>query len=398
MRTVMVSTILLAFFAAAHAEPWRRHTIDNSSRGADGVRLADVNGDSLPDIVTGWEEGGVIRVYLNPGARKAKQPWPAVTVGKVKSPEDAVFADLDGDGAVDVVSSCEGGNRTMYIHWAPKDAAKYLDANAWETEPIPATAKKQSWMFCLPLQIDGRGGVDLIVASKGGGATVGCLLSPENPRDTAAWKFHPIYQAGWIMSLRLHDMDDDSDADVLVSDRKGPGRGVLWLENPGAKAATVGEKWNEHRVGAADREVMFLTVADYDGDGAKEILVAVKGPGITVLKNKKGTQDFSLSEIAMPANCGSGKGVGVGDINLDKRPDVVFSCEHARGDKSGVRWLSYRKSPADEVWDDHEISGPTGVKFDRLELLDMDADGDLDVLTCEEAANLGVIWYENPTR
>jgi hypothetical protein len=26
------------------------------------------------------------------------------------------------------------------------------------------------------------------------------------------------------------------------------------------------------------------------------------------------------------------------------------------------------------------------------------ADGDLDVLTCEERANLGVIWYENPTR
>jgi hypothetical protein len=50
------------------------------------------------------------------------------------------------------------------------------------------------------------------------------------------------------------------------------------------------------------------------------------------------------------------------------------------------------------VWHDHEISGPEGVKFDRLELLDLDADGDTDVITCEERDNLGVIWYENPTR
>ena len=30
--------------------------------------------------------------------------------------------------------------------------------------------------------------------------------------------------------------------------------------------------------------------------------------------------------------------------------------------------------------------------------VDMDGDGDLDVLTCEERDNLGVIWYENPLR
>ena len=34
---------------------------------------------------------------------------------------------------------------------------------------------------------------------------------------------------------------------------------------------------------------------------------------------------------------------------------------------------------------------------DRMGAL-LDADGDLDVLTCEERKNLGVIWYENPSR
>ena len=54
MRRILIGLMLLAA-TTLHAEaPWPRHTIDDSSRGADGVRLADVNGDRLPDIVTGW--------------------------------------------------------------------------------------------------------------------------------------------------------------------------------------------------------------------------------------------------------------------------------------------------------------------------------------------------------
>ena len=90
--------------------------------------------------------------------------------------------------------------------------------------------------------------------------------------------------------------------------------------------------------------------------------------------------------------------MAAGDIDLDGRLDLVFSCENATGEKSGVRWLSWKESPLDAAWTDYEISGPTGVKFDRLELIDLDADGDLDVLTCEERASLGVFWYENPAK
>ena len=55
----------------------------------------------------------------------------------------------------------------------------------------------------------------------------------------------------------------------------------------------------------------------------------------------------------------------------------------------------------DATWIDHEISGPAGSKFDRIELIGLDGDGDLDVLTTEEndgpdSLGMGVIWYENP--
>ena len=59
-----LSLLLCMTFSALSQSPkapslknWKRHVIDDSSRGADGTRLADINGDGLPDIATGWEQG-----------------------------------------------------------------------------------------------------------------------------------------------------------------------------------------------------------------------------------------------------------------------------------------------------------------------------------------------------
>ena len=77
--------IALLLTSSPDDQPWKCHVIDDASRGADGVRLADFNGDGLSDIVTGWEEGGAVRICLNPGPEAAHAKWPAVTVGKVRS-------------------------------------------------------------------------------------------------------------------------------------------------------------------------------------------------------------------------------------------------------------------------------------------------------------------------
>jgi hypothetical protein len=66
--------------------------------------------------------------------------------------------------------------------------------------------------------------------------------------------------------------------------------------------------------------------------------------------------------------------------------------------RSGVSWFKPDGGQTRESWTHHDISGSAGEKFDLIELLDLDGDGDLDVITCEEKDNLGVIWYENPIR
>lgn len=404
MAALFFGMLVMAMASAAGpapaplSQPWQRHTIDKSSRGADGVRLRDVNGDGLLDIATGWEEGGIVRAYLNPGPRAAKNIWPAVTVGKAGAVEDAVFVDLDGDGAVDVVSASEGGVKTMWVHWAPKTAGQYLNPKAWCTEALPASRKKQSWMYCVPMQLDVKNGIDLMAGAKNRGANIGWFESPQHPRRLADWTWHPIYDAGWIMSMVPVDMDRDGDADLIVSDRRGKNRGVSWLENPGPGPAQS-RPWPIHWIGGRDREVMFLKVVDLDGDGRRDVLTAIRERAL-ILFRRTGIKPaaWEASTIALPDNIGMGKAVNVGDINLDGRPDIVFTCGLATGERHGVMWLSCKAKVTDPDWHAHAISGGTGIKYDLVELIDMDGDGDLDVLTCEEQTNLGVFWYENPAR
>jgi hypothetical protein len=381
---------------AAPDGPWLRHVIDNSSQGADGVKLADTNGDGLMDIVTGWEQGNVVRVYRHPGKTDVRKPWPAVTVGPASNVEDAVFVDLDGDGNLDVVSSCEGSTQSMFIHWAPDSPDDYLTESAWKTELLPASKDVTRWMFCIPLQLDGRNGVDLIASSKNPNGVIGWFEAPADPRNLSAWQWHPLSVAGWIMSLNARDMDGDGDMDILTTDRKGSDRtGVRWLENPGTQNVQS-NVWNNQFILRDDREVMFMALADIDGDNADDVTVTIK-PDLIQWLSLEGPQGRkgAVNTVYMPEGTGRAKGVNAGDIDLDGRMDVVFSCESA-DDKPGVMWMSWQESPKESKWQAHDISGVTGTKYDLIELIDLDDDGDLDVLTCEEVENLGVIWYENP--
>jgi FG-GAP-like repeat len=399
-RFLILPIVFFGFWISGLAADaaWQRHLIDNSSHGADGVRLADVNEDGRPDIATGWEQGGVVRVYLNPGGTKAKEPWPAVTVGRVPSVEDAVFADVDADGTLDVVSSAVAKTRAISVHWAPREKHRYLDPNAWRTEQLPAAANKMQWMFTLPLQLDGKNGTDLFAGGKKRGAAIGWFEAPPDARRLADWKWHEIRSVGWLMSIAASDMDGDSDQDIVFSDRKGPRPGCFWLENPGMNRVRT-DPWREHAIGAIGTEAMFLRLVDLDRDGFEDVLVTVKPREILWLRRLDGTGRLWKSHsIPLPEIAGTAKAVNAGDINGDGKLDLVFSCEEAEAPRHGLMWLSPEGEPAGGLWTSQVLSGTDGVKYDLVELVDLDQDGDVDVLTTEEGKNLGLIWYENPGR
>ncbi|WP_158857646.1 FG-GAP repeat domain-containing protein [Lunatibacter salilacus] len=395
--TLVIFLLSESVYAQENA-PWKRHTIDNTSLGSDGSKLADVNGDGRMDLIVGWEEGGVSRLYINP--KEPREFWEYI---EVPSPdvEDAFAVDLDGDGFMDLVTLSEGKHQRITIHWAPADWVSYYHSEQWVSQDIPVTVGRTRWMFGRPYDMDGKNGIDLVVGSKNPNGTLGWLEAPENPRNMETWKYHEITPAGWIMSIELLDMDRDGLEDILISDRYGELRGVRWIKNPGHGKDLRG-LWGNHFIGVQDGEPMFLTLADipeWTSDGV---------PGIVVPDLVKGWEIFYREEgrwvnesMAYPAFSGTrGKSVAVADMNQNGSWDLVASYEGAL-DKSGVLSVDgfLEKTPSYT-----DISGNAGVKYDFIVLIDIDGDGDLDVLTCEETGEdgskegLGVIWYENPLK
>jgi len=302
------------------------------------------------------------------------------------------FIDLNHDGQLDVVSSTEGEERTVYAHFSPSGPNGNLTASPWITGAFPVLQKASQWMFALPLQIDQKRGVDLVVGSKGASGQIGWLQAPEDGEALADWKWHRLAQADWVMSLRSLDLNGDGLTDIAFSQRNGPESGIWWLENPGPER--LYQPWKKRYVAGKGAEVMFMDYGDLNADGREDFIAATRdGDLVAAYRERAEHPRWKEESIPMPGKAGTGKAVVIGHIDGDGVPDLVVTCENAEN-ATGVFWM--KRGPMGK-WEAREISGrEEGVKFDRIELIDLDGDNDLDVLTCEERHNLGVIWYENP--
>lgn len=355
------------------------------------MKFADIDGDGLPDAVVGWEEGGRVRAYLHPGYEGVREPWPSVAVGRVRSPEDAVFADLDGDGRTDVVSACEGKERELFVHWSPP-LEQLREGGEWATDAFRRFEPRQWWMQLQPHDLDGDGWIDLFAGSKNAGGSIAWLRNPgrNSARDLGKWEVRRIAEAGWIMSLEILSTPE---GDCLAySDRKGESSGV-WLVPLLASSPWTG---TPRRIAAAGEEPMFLDFADVDGDGREDLVVAIAPATVRVYRQPEGRplSDWPrLLELdPLPWNrFGTVKSVRYADLDGDGAGEFAVSCENAREGRCGVLLAS-----RDSSW--KAIGGPEGTKFDLVQLVDLDGDGDLDLVTCEERDGLGVVWYENPAR
>lgn len=398
--TLTIASLILPIQAqpSVPGDSWNRHAVDDSSNGADGVKLGDVNNDGLLDVVTGWEQGFVTRIYTHPGMDRVTEKWPSAEIGRTPSVEDAVWVDLNGDNYLDVVSSCEGKEMAMYLHFAPK-SGEVLDARQWTQKILLGSKGMTRWMFAQPVTLNDQ--QLLIAASKDPNGTIGFWKIPSKPETRQSnWQWTPLASAGWVMSIFPRDMDGDGDLDIFYIDRKGPFRGARWLENPGSIQAP----WINRLIGGSQMEQLFGKLADLDGDGLEDVLSTAKDRKVIWWRrlDQSGLK-WEERVLEFPENTGRAKAVAAGDLDQDGLLDLVITCESAVPPKNGAFWIRQIKGQPFASWQFRGMSGPDGIKYDRIELLDLDSDGDLDVLTCEEQhvvdgvkRGLGVFWYENP--
>jgi hypothetical protein len=143
---------------------------------------------------------------------------------------------------------------------------------------------------------------------------------------------------------------------------------------------------------------MFMSVSDMDGEGIEEIIVAEK-TNKTIRIYRRSEKVWKEQIIKVPPFTGNCKSVEVGDLNDDGVNDLVLSTETGDEIQIGLTWVNgielNKENPKFQT-----ISKLHRSKFDKVELIDIDLDGDLDVLICEEnfgvkSEGLGLIWYEN---
>ena len=438
LRPPLPALLLVAAWAAGPAagEPapgscFQRHVIDASGSGADGVHLADINGDGFADVVSAWEESAELKLYLHPGpaVRNVPPPWPAVDVRggeNLASAEDAAFADLDADGIPDAVLSATEGdiaspNRRIRLHY--RDPAQPLDAPAaWRGSVVGEDTPTERYMKVRAAQLDGAHGADIVAASRDlfedpdkpgeisrpGGIFLFHAPPAHRLHEPGAWERRRLADVHKGKSIELLDMDADGDTDILYSGA----RKIFWLENPGAEDPRG--DWASHRVGTGSD----LALCDLTGDGITDIVATASSKEFPMIARwferpadgRRGRgrwperriylrgempsrfyqpQDFALKSIAcLPSNAGhplrlavttSGSGYGIFTLT----PPAGFAADEESG------WRP-------EALTDYEWV----MKYDNIIAADVDRDGDTDLVTSEENTGFlfrgaGVLWYEN---
>lgn len=376
--------------------PWQRCAIFDGLNGADGSDEADVDGDGDLDIVSPYEEAARVVVALNPGLPAPCAPWPVVILdGGIGLAEDAKFRDVDGDGRLDVVAASE--SRKLIVYFAPP-RDQIATAAAWTPVAIAAASGVSRWIQLDTADFDGDKLLDIAAGGRLYPDQQIAWFSSTTPRDGASWVKHPVDLCGHTMSLVAMDVDRDGDPDLVTSDMtytgpstaKDPTRvGSRWLENTGAGAA-----WASHTINRpvqkGDPKFLHATpwrVIDGSSDN-------IRIPGFLTIRTSRDWLTWTALSVTLPADLGQYQDVEPGDIDRDGIEDLVFTSVAAAGTagRSGVMALL---GPSFTVSVD--ISGPVGEKFDTLQLVDIDGDGFLDVVTSEQnAPRLGLVWYRNP--
>lgn len=298
------------------------------------IRVADVNGDTHPDIFVASTYQTQSRLYLGDGKGAftdvtAKQlPQIKASIGDVK------FGDADGDGDLDVILADWGpgnpmksdGGRTML--WLNDGKGNFSDATA---ERMPDVPVRFSWNLEFA-DVDNDFDLDILVSSKksdggflfendGSGrfkdVTQGRMPQYTNNYDYEAMDLN---HDGYLDLITMNDgeyLDDGPYArrnHIFINDGKG-----------GFLNATP-KLWEDRDNPAVDDNLAVML--DYDSDGDPDVLVAsLAGPDRMLINDGTGHlrlhTDWVNSFTGDPTH--GTLGTAVADLNGDGKLDVVQS-------------------------------------------------------------------------
>ena len=169
----------------------------------------------------------------------------------------------------------------------------------------------------------------------------------------------------------------------------GMGPGVLFV-NPTGES----RRW-DRRVVTPDVWMEETMLRDMDEDGRPEIVMAIPGGTIVLVRPDPGapTRPWTITPVteAGPWGANNAHGIGVGDLNNDRRLDIVTA------------WGWFEQPPANSrkgLWTYHPVAlgrwgksqGAAGGA--EMAVYDVNGDGLNDIVTSLEAHGFGLAWFE----
>jgi hypothetical protein len=199
------------------------------------VAVADLNGDGAPDIVaatfdSSGNNGAVTIFYQNPHQRGTFQAPVSFPAGA--QPQSVKIADVNGDGLPDIVVANfgPGGDGTGMA------GVSVLLQNADGSFQLPVTYSTPGASIDVAVDdVDGDHKEDIVVANLAPGATGSVSVLLQDPAHPGTFLPATNYAAlGQPLSVVIADLNGDGLPDIAIAD--GPSAGVLFQKagSPGA--------------------------------------------------------------------------------------------------------------------------------------------------------------------
>ena len=374
-------------------------TYGSGGYGAEGLAVADVNGDGKPDLFVtncgsgGCDDQGVLGVLLGKGDGTFN---PAVAYGSGGfQPPSVAVADVNGDGKPDLLVANNCTNRDNCVDGG---IVAVLLGNGDGTFQTAVTYNSGGFSATsvAVADVNGDGKPDLLVANYcavsqcGNGETgsVGVLLG----NGDGTFQTAVAYGSPGIFSesIAVADLNGDGKPDLLVSSAYehssgGPG-GVSVLLGNGDGTFQKALEYSSGGDGAG-----VIAVADVNGDGKPDLLVPNDGSDNVCVMLGKGDGTFQRP-VCYDSGGVAPITVAVADVNRDGKPDLLVANECATSDCTAGGSVGVLLGKEDGTFQTAVAFASGGNTAYSVAAMDVSGDGKPDLMvTNANSSTVGVL-------